>query len=128
MLHRPLQARPHNPGQKFSAFSSPHRKIVSRGDPLATAKQAIPKSARCHHCVAVSHIFDVMASPAQLLSWQCATRTSGSPYTELRSWQPSAPWSAKQARPLASHCNMSVRYPSEWGGQWHFSRHASTRT
>ena len=102
--------------------------MLSRGNPSATAKQAIPKAYRWQRCVTVSHTFDAMVPPAQLLSRQCATRTSGLPYAAPISRHPSAPWSAQPTQPLASHHKVSACAPSVRGGQWHSSRHALTWT
>ena len=66
-----------------------------------------------HRC---SHTFDAMAPPAQLFSWRCDTRISGSPSAAPISRQPSVLWSMQQAQPLASNCRMLACAPSKRGG------------
>ena len=116
MLPWPPQARPHEPGQTFSDFSSTHIQMMSRGNPLALAKQATPKAIRWQHCITALYTLNVMAPLAQLLSRRCTTRTSGSPSTAPRSRHPSEPWSAHLARPLALHHKMLASAPSYRGG------------
>ena len=124
----PPQFRPCKPGPTLSASYSPHKKIVSRENPSATAEPATPKAVQWHNCVATPHTFNTTVPPAQLLLRRFDTRTSGSKSAIPRPRQPYASWSAQQARPLASRHKTLARAPSERGRKWRSSRNKSIRT